>query len=515
MPTAILAMLCLIISQAGTAFAQQDRAANAALQTPLSRRLDRAERDELLLPADASAGWKIRVNQTSRKAHPIGRRTTFTVRGGFTLVDNLIVPRGAKGGVPANQVIELPAPATQIVGTANRFACVLKSRDNQPAITDILYFDRTTAWGMLPQRELESWNTKITVPITGGPWSGTAVLSLKGHDVAPSHLLLSPTGSRLLSVSNDLSIRLWDLERFSVAVAPGPMGRATHSSQTFGHEIARFNVTLPHEQKNVENLEVAAFAPFGKVLATVNQDTVTFRSPKDGSALFDWQARLPASRYITAIRFDDEGQSLFAFLSPSTESTDATVQFLQFDIDKRRQRDFKGPNRVIDGLALANESLVLTWDGSAVIVAWDMTTCLEKSRVKVTDNRVFDVKLSPAATAFATAGEDGEVKFWSPRTLQLLDVAKPYKHDGVDIIEFSPDGKLIFTGSDNGTLESWDAPEFCWDQRPVPKSIEGNNVKEIIERLSDGTERRISSEGDRQVVTEIAPTGDVKIYSRR
>ena len=62
-----------------------------------------------------------------------------------------------------------------------------------------------------------------------------------------------------------------------------------------------------------------------------------------------------------------------------------------------------------------------------------------------------EARTCPAAVAgTATAGDDGEVKFWKIADRTQLETKHPYRHDGVDLLQFSDDGMRCMTGSDDG-----------------------------------------------------------------
>ena len=70
----------------------------------------------------------------------------------------------------------------------------------------------------------------------------------------------------------------------------------------------------------------------------------------------------------------------------------------------------------------------------------------------------------------------------------------------------------MYTGSDDGWLKGWDAPEFFWDRREKPSRDFGDGDL-IVERYSDGIERQIRSVDG--AIKEIRPDGTVKTYKRQ
>src|SRR5262249_4053030 len=151
---------------------------------------------------------------------------------------------------------------------------------------------------------------------------------------------------------------------------------------------------------------------------------------------------------------------LFAFLEGAHESEAATTKFYRYEIESRKDFAFKGTHGVADGRAVADGRHVVTWDGGAEIVLWDLKTKQEIRSVKAADRHVFGFALAPAGETIAIVGDDGVAKFWDAGNLKRRETKHPYKHEGAKVIQFSPDGKYVVTLSDGGWLKVWDAPNF-------------------------------------------------------
>jgi WD40 repeat protein len=66
------------------------------------------------------------------------------------------------------------------------------------------------------------------------------------------------------------------------------------------------------------------------------------------------------------------------------------------------------------------------------------------------------VAFSPAGRWVASAGEgDGTVKVWDATTLAPVHTFRGHR-DGVRRLAFSPDGKLLVSGSKDHTVKVWD-----------------------------------------------------------
>jgi len=120
-------------------------------------------------------------------------------------------------------------------------------------------------------------------------------------------------------------------------------------------------------------------------------------------------------------------------------------------------------------------------------VFWDQSERKELAVIQVAPEHVYDVAFSPAGDVMATAGDDGEVKFWKIADQSRLETPQPFLHESIDLVQFSADGRTLFTGSDDGWLKAWTAPDFTWDRRPQPTQSEYRGDGTLIETFPGGS----------------------------
>jgi len=70
------------------------------------------------------------------------------------------------------------------------------------------------------------------------------------------------------------------------------------------------------------------------------------------------------------------------------------------------------------------------------------------------DDRVRSVAFSPDGRLLASGSDDNKVKIWEVASGRLLHTLSGHG-DWVRSVAFSPDGRLLASGSDDGTVKIW------------------------------------------------------------
>jgi WD40 repeat protein len=96
---------------------------------------------------------------------------------------------------------------------------------------------------------------------------------------------------------------------------------------------------------------------------------------------------------------------------------------------------------------------------------------------------IFSVAFSPDGKRIISGGEDGTLKLWEAGNLQHILTFKEHE-DYVQSVAFNPDGKYIVSGSHDGTLKLWEAESGCLIR--TFEGYEGGFVKVGNEKFSKG-----------------------------
>jgi WD40 repeat protein len=121
----------------------------------------------------------------------------------------------------------------------------------------------------------------------------------------------------------------------------------------------------------------------------------------------------------------------------------------------------------------------------------------EKNRLEGHKDRVISVSFSPDGQLIATASEDGTVKLWS-RDGSQLQTLTGHGND-VTSVSFSPDGQLIVTASEDNTVKLW--------------SRDGSQLQTLTGHGNDVTSVSFSPDG--QLIATASEDGTVKLWWNR
>jgi WD40 repeat protein len=320
--------------------------------------------------------------------------------------------------------------------------------------------------------------------------TGAYKLHLVGHHGSVGSAMFSPDGSRIVTASDDMTARVWDVNTGG--------GRAI----------------LQHEGK----VGMAVFSPDGQRILTASHDKMARL----------WNAN---TGVLLTVLSDHEDAVLYAGFSPDghnivTTSRDKTARIWDTPLEAESSETIK--SRVLLGhtgdVYLAsfseNSRRVVTASNDLTARVWDVETGTQLVLLKGHSKQITSANFNGYnGETVLTAGEDGSIRIWDVDRKPKGSVAS-LRHDRpVPFAHFSRDGQLIVSAESN-TAHVWDASAgrsvviLKGHDGEVVAATFSPDAKKVVTASRDGTARVWDSTTGRQLHTlEIGDQVNSVVYN--
>ncbi len=284
---------------------------------------------------------------------------------------------------------------------------------------------------------------------------------LTGHDGWVRSVCFCPDSLRLLSGSDDRTVRLWDIESgdcVRVFEQPGDRVRAVTVSpdgqfaasggddfQVFLWNLRTFEwvKTLPTAPSRVWTV---AFQQQGeKLLLAAGGDKQTLRLWQ-----VDGPQKLPSSSTQQQVEQLKTEQL-------KTEKQQLALKPTETQLTEVKQiRTYRGYTNGIRAVGFLNNQRIVSAGDNREISVWDIEQEVCKASLSLHQGRVWSIAIDRQNGRIASASDDHTVRLWDMTTGQCLTTLTAHT-SWVRTVAFSARGRLLASSGDDGTIRIWNA----------------------------------------------------------
>lgn len=250
--------------------------------------------------------------------------------------------------------------------------------------------------------------------------------SVTGIAFRPDGNLVSCSGLRYSS--NDSTIRLWDTAS--------------------GEQLA---VLMEQQRAGISD---CALSPSGDIVAAVSDQTISLVDTENGAVLNE----LDQDGEVTKVVFSPDG-NILAFSSGNA------IQLWDMAAGGEGIVTLEGHIDAVMSLAFSPDGTILasgggksfaTDENDTAIRLWDVATGEQLAILQGHDGQVISLAFSPDGTSLVSSagGPDKTIRLWNVETASEELVIY---EDLVGTVLFSPDGKLLATGTTDHVIRLWNA----------------------------------------------------------
>jgi len=387
-------------------------------------------------------------------------------------------------------------------------------------------------WSRFPNRRLLS-NPAFSpdgnsVMGTGGPYNLASIMDVQdGAPFFPFSLnaiksaQFSPDGHRLMTVSDDNTVQVWQMESGKPVGVPMRLAGVITDAE-FSRD-GRMIVTASRD-KTVRVWNAQSGQPIGNPLRHDDIVTLAKFSP-DGRRIITAGGDKTARMWVTGdshpvgapMRHKD--LLMNAAFSPDgrrvvTGSWDTTARVWDSRTGAPVTPPLKHAGKVWSAAFSPDGRRVVTASGDQTARIWDSATGQPVTVPLRHAGIVFYATFSPDGSRVLTACHDGTARIWDARN--GLPVGTPLRHQGdVTYALFSPDGTRVVTASSDGTARIWDAPSGKSVGRPLIHKKQviyaafSPDSRRVVTASADGTARIWNSATGTPVTPALQHKGEV------
>ncbi|WP_437916839.1 AAA family ATPase [Sorangium sp. So ce302] len=298
-------------------------------------------------------------------------------------------------------------------------------------------------------------------------WTGEE-RTLHGHSGRVNACAISPDGQRIVSASDDRTLKVWDL------------GTGKLLSTLEGH---------------VWSVNACAISPDGqRIVSASNDKTLKVWDLGTGKLLSTLEGH---SDSVKSCVISPDGQRI------ASASNDKTLK--AWDLATGQSLS------TLVGHAYVVKSCAISPDGQRIVSAsndktlkvWDLATGQSLYTLEGHSDSVNVCAISPDGQHIVSASYDKTLKVWGLATGQLLSTLEGHSH-WINACAISPDGQRIVSAADDSTLKVWDLATG-----QLRSTLEGHSNSVNACAFSPDGQRIVSASRDRTLKVWDVATGQL------
>lgn len=294
--------------------------------------------------------------------------------------------------------------------------------------------------------------------------SGRFLCSLEGHTDNVNALVCTPDGRQVISGSHDNTIKVWDLKSGRICRTLEGHSKRIFSVTTNGELIVSGSMDntikiwdlksgklLRSLEGHADSVVAVAISPDGQKIISGSMDNVIMVwDVKSGKLLRSLKGH---TETVSAVVLTPDGQQIVS------GSLDGSIKVWDLKSGKLL-RSLEGQTNLINSLALTSDGKyvvsgcgVLEWD--TTIKVWDIASGRLLRSLEGHTAQVNAVALTPDGCKVVSASHDNSVKVWELAGGQMLSSLEG-PTGCVTAVALTPDGQQIISATLDNKIRVWD-----------------------------------------------------------
>jgi WD40 repeat protein len=387
-----------------------------------------------------------------------------------------IIERHEKEGLKVIPLFVKPCPWERVPWLA-KFQGIPRNRKT------LAEYDESNAVRILADLAKEIYDIenekKIDSPLqrTAIPMSEKKSIVLKGHKEEVFGVVITPDGTKIVSGSEDETIKVWDLESYKCSatfkipsavwgVAVTPDGKITvcgcgshdNTLRVVDLQNGECFSTLKGHTKSIGPWAVAVMPDGKRAVSGSHDGTIKVWNISSERCIKTIKGH---NCEIIGIALTSNGNRVIS------SSTDSTMKL--WDLESLQcLATFEGHTSTVNGVAVTPDGeRVVSGSYDRTLKVWDLKSgnCLDTFEGHT--GCVYGVVVTPNNKWVVSGSQDKTVKVWDLETGECAITFSGHT-DSVNGVAITPDGKRVVSTSKDKTLIVWELPEYLRTREEVP-----------------------------------------------